>query len=133
VALGVIAVAIIGLVFLSFQNAAVYAKTVDQLMASKTDLVGRQVRVQGTLVHGSLKRRDQPCEYRFKMQQNGSVLDVRYPQCIVPDTFQDRPETDVEVTAEGKLNERDVFEATQIMAKCPSKYEEKDGKKVPVN
>jgi cytochrome c-type biogenesis protein CcmE len=25
-----------------------------------------------------------------------------------------------------------TFEATQIMAKCPSKYEEKEGRKVPV-
>jgi len=120
------------LVFSSFNNAAVYAKTVDQLLASRDRLTGRAVRVQGLLVHGSLVRRDQPCEYRFKMAKNGAVLQVRYAQCVVPDTFRDRPETDVGVTAEGKLTREGVFEATQIMAKCPSKYEERDGKRVPV-
>ena len=64
--------------------------------------------------------------------KNGAVLDVRYPQCVVPDTFRDRPEAEVGVTAEGRLQRDGSFEATQIMAKCPSKYEEKNGKKTPV-
>jgi cytochrome c-type biogenesis protein CcmE len=131
-ALFIIAGLIGTLVFSSFNNAAVYAKTVDQLLASRDRLTGRPVRVQGLLVHGSLLRRDQPCEYRFKMAKNGAVLEVRYAQCVVPDTFRDRPETDVGVTAEGKLTREGVFEATQIMAKCPSKYEQRDGKRVPV-
>ncbi len=127
-----IAAAIGALVLFSFQDAAVYAKSVDQLVASKDQLVGRRVRVEGVLVHGSLLKRDSPCEYRFKLQNNGATIDVRYPQCVVPDTFRDRPETDVGVTAEGELARDGSFEATQIMAKCPSKYEERNGKMVPV-
>jgi len=133
-ALAVMAALVGALVLKSFNNSAVYAKTVDQLMASKDKLVGRAVRVEGVLVHGSLLKRDKPCEYRFKIAKNGSTLDVRYAQCVVPDTFQDRPETDVGVTAEGKLLADGSFEATQIMAKCPSKYEKEaqSGKKGPV-
>lgn len=133
-ALAVMAALVGALVLKSFNNSAVYAKTVDQLMVSKDKLVGRAVRVEGILVHGSLLKRDKPCEYRFKMAKNGATLDVRYPQCVVPDTFQDRPETDVGVTAEGKLLADGTFEATQIMAKCPSKYEkeQQSGKKGPV-
>ncbi len=127
-----IAAAVGALVMFSFKDAAVYAKSVDQLMAAKDKLVGRRVRVEGLLVHGSLLKRDNPCEYRFKMQKNGATLEVRYPQCVVPDTFRDRPETDVGVTAEGELAKDGSFEASQIMAKCPSKYEERNGKKVPV-
>lgn len=132
IALTLIAAAVLALVMLSFKDAAVYAKSVDQLLASRTELEGRRVRVEGTLVHGSLLKRDTPCEYRFKMHKNGAVLDVRYPQCVVPDTFRDRPEADVAVTAEGKLTSAGVFEASQIMAKCPSKYEEQNGKRIPV-
>jgi cytochrome c-type biogenesis protein CcmE len=36
------------------------------------------------------------------------------------------PGMDVSVTAEGKLTEAGNFEASNIMAKCPSKYEMKD-------
>jgi cytochrome c-type biogenesis protein CcmE len=45
---------------------------------------------------------------------------------VVPDTFRDMPGMDVEVTAEGKLDPEGHFEASQIFAKCPSKYEMKD-------
>ncbi len=116
---------ILTLVMTSFNNAAIYSKGVDELLAQKTRLASRNVRVAGTLVKGTLVKRDQPCEYRFKMEKNGKVLDVRYPECIVPDTFRDRPETTVQVTAEGKLTTAGYFEASQIMAKCPSKYQEK--------
>jgi cytochrome c-type biogenesis protein CcmE len=131
-ALVVMAALIGGLVFKSFNNSAVYAKTVDQLLESREKLTGRAVRVEGMLVHGSLMKRDDPCEYRFKITKNGAVLDVRFAQCVVPDTFRDRPEAEIGVTAEGKLQKDGTFEATQIMAKCPSKYEEQNGKKLPV-
>ena len=43
----------------------------------------------------------------------------------MPDTFRDVPEGGVLVTAEGKLKESGQFEASQIMAKCTSKYDPK--------
>ena len=85
-------------------------------------LANRNLRVQGTLVKGSLARRDSPCEYRFRMKKNGAEIDVRYPQCVVPDTFRDIPSVDVDVTATGKLKDGH-FQASEIMAKCPSKYD----------
>jgi cytochrome c-type biogenesis protein CcmE len=127
-----IGVVVLALVFVSFRSAAVWATTVDQLLTTQDKMRGRRVRVEGTLVHGSLMKRDQPCEYRFKLKKDQAVLDVRYPQCVIPDTLRDRPETDVSVTAEGRLNQEGVFEATQILAKCPSKYDVRDGEKVPV-
>jgi cytochrome c-type biogenesis protein CcmE len=44
----------------------------------------------------------------------------------VPDTFKDMPGMDVEVQAEGKLaDDGKTFVSTNIVAKCPSKYEMK--------
>ena len=119
---------ILGLV-MSFKGSAVYSKGVDDLVREKTAYSDRAVRVTGTLVKGTLVRRDQPCEYRFNIEKSGVVLPVRYAQCIVPDTFRDMPGMDVSVTAEGKLTDGDHFEASMIMAKCPSKYEMKERQK----
>lgn len=133
------------LVFTGFDGDAVYSRGVDQLMDEKakldnevavaTDadqavrekerLLNRNTRVMGTLVKGSLKKRDQPCEYRFDIEKGGKKLPVRYSQCVVPDTFRDVPEMDVEVTVTGKLQNEGFFQAEQIMAKCPSKYDMK--------
>jgi len=126
VALLVMGGGVLTLVMTNFKQAAVYSKGVDEILAEKDRVAGRNVRVAGMLVKGTLKRRDQPCEYRFSMTKNNKTLDVRYAQCVVPDTFRDVPGVDVEVTAEGRLTSEGYLEASQIMAKCPSKYEMKD-------
>jgi len=111
------------LVLTGMQDKAIYSKGVDELVAQKAKFLGRPVRAEGLLVHGSLEKRDMPCEYRFLLQKNGVEMPVRYAQCVVPDTFRDVPDLDVGVTAEGELQADNSFEASNILAKCPSKYE----------
>lgn len=111
------------LVFSSADDAAIYSLTVDKVMADRQTLLGRNLRVEGDLVKGTLRHRAEPCEYRFTMARGGQQLKVRYAECIIPDTFRDVPDMDVQVTAEGQLTEDGALEATHIMAKCPSKYE----------
>jgi cytochrome c-type biogenesis protein CcmE len=122
----VMAGGIVALVMTSFKDAAVYSKNVDQVKAEGRTLGNRQLRVEGNLVHGSLQHRDQPCEYRFTIKGKEAELPVSYAKCIVPDTFRDVPGMDVGVTVEGKVNAAGQFEATQVLAKCPSKYEMKE-------
>jgi cytochrome c-type biogenesis protein CcmE len=126
---------ILALVFTSFENAVVYTRHADEVVRDRVKLEGRALRVEGILVKGTLKRRDQPCEYRFSIERGGATLPVRYPQCVVPDTFRDMPGTDVKVTVEGQLAEAGHLEATTIFAQCPSKYEMQDrainGEKIP--
>lgn len=114
---------ILTLVFTSVDDAAIYSMTTDKLLEQKAEYVGKNVRVEGDLVSGSLRHRKEPCEYRFDIEKNGARVAVRYPECIVPDTFKDVPGIEVQVTAEGKLTEEGHFAASHIMAKCPSKYE----------
>ena len=87
------------------------------------------------LVHGSLQKREAPCEYRFTITKNGKEVPVRFPSCVIPDTFKDVPGVDVGVTVEGQLRADNSFDATNIFAKCPSKYEMKEkqraGEKMP--
>ena len=118
-------------VFNSGEDAVVYSYQVDDLKAQAAELGDRQVRVQGILVPGTLVRRDEPCEHRFMMQKQGlknaEPLKVQYAQCVVPDTFREVAGVEVEVTAEGRLAEDGHLEASKIFAKCPSKYEMREG------
>jgi cytochrome c-type biogenesis protein CcmE len=117
---------IAGLVLAGMQEGAVYAKPVDELVKEKAKFAGRPVSAEGLLVHGTLEKRDEPCEYRFKIEKNGTSLPVRFAQCVVPDTFRDVPGMDVGVTVEGELKQDETFEASTVLAKCPSKYEMKE-------
>jgi cytochrome c-type biogenesis protein CcmE len=126
--LAMVAAAIAGLVLTGMQDNAIYSKPVDELLAQRAKFAGRPVRAEGILTHGSLVKRDQPCEYRFTINKNGAELPVRFAQCVVPDTFRDVPDLDVGVTVEGELQADGSFEATSVLAKCPSKYEMKQRK-----
>jgi cytochrome c-type biogenesis protein CcmE len=129
------AAAIVALVLVGMQDKGVYSKPVDELIQQKTKFVGKPVRAEGLLVHGSLVKRESPCEYRFKMEKNGTEVPVRFAKCVVPDTFRDVPGMEVGVTVEGELQADNSIEASQVLAKCPSKYEMKQkaasGEKAP--
>jgi cytochrome c-type biogenesis protein CcmE len=125
--LGVLMTGILLLVFGGGEEAVTYSYPVDELQSKAAEVGARQVRVQGSLVSGTLVRRDSPCEYRFQMRKtgdkNGETLKVSYAQCIVPDQFRDVKGVEVEVTAEGRLTPDGQLDASKIFAKCPSKYE----------
>ena len=120
------AAAIVAVVLTGMKDNAIYSKPVDQLVAQKARFRGRAVRAEGNLIHGTLVKRDSPCEYRFTITKNGTDVPVRFAQCVVPDTFRDIPGMDIGVTVEGQLLADNSFEATTVLAKCPSKYEMKE-------
>jgi cytochrome c-type biogenesis protein CcmE len=127
--------AIASMFLFGMKDNAIYSKPVDELVANKAKFAEHPVRAEGSLVHGSLEKRDSPCEYRFTIAKNGVEVPVRYAQCVVPDTFRDVPDMDVGVTVDGELHADNSFDATSVLAKCPSKYEMKQqaahGAKMP--
>jgi cytochrome c-type biogenesis protein CcmE len=133
IALLVMGVGILTLVFRNFTDSMIWAKPVDKL--DKVAAADRNLRVQGTLKPGTLMRRDDPCEFRFTVQSADKELEVRLPRCTIPDNFKDVPGMPTEVTVEGKLAAAGHLEATQVMAKCPTKYEMQEraakGEKAP--
>ena len=54
------AAAIVALVLIGMQDKGVYSKPVDELVAQKAKFVGKPVRAEGLLVHGSLVKRESP-------------------------------------------------------------------------
>ena len=118
--------AIVVLFLFGLKEAPIYAMSLENFMAQGDGHAGRRVRIDGELVPGSLVKRDKPCEFRFTLRDAAKKevpnLEIRFPQCIVPDTFRDVPEGGVFVTAEGTMKPEGYFEANEIMAKCSSKY-----------
>src|SRR5262245_32007081 len=76
------AAAIVAVVLVGMQDKGIYSKPVDELVAQKDKFVGRSVRAEGNLVHGSLVKRDDPCEYRFKIEKKGTEIPVRFAKCV---------------------------------------------------
>jgi cytochrome c-type biogenesis protein CcmE len=96
-----------------------YYKFVDELIADPQAWGDKTLQVHGYVVPKSIGRKRDSLEYRFDIQRNGKVLRAYYSG-IVPDTFKDESE----VVLTGRLAEDGSFHATEMSAKCPSKYEE---------
>jgi cytochrome c-type biogenesis protein CcmE len=114
-------------------DALVYSKLVNEVLVKPEDFKNRELRVEGDLKQGSIQFREDPCEYRFVIGKEGKEMPVRFPQCIVPDTFKDG--LGVQVSVQGRLTNEGYFLANKVIAKCPSKYEmqqrQQAGEKMP--
>jgi cytochrome c-type biogenesis protein CcmE len=114
----VVAVSFVGLMFATLREDTQYYKHVDEVMSNPTAWQGKQLKLHG-FVEG-VKRKPNTLEYRFKVQNNGHLVQASYTG-IVPDTFKEG----AEVVLDGKLSDGGfVVDKDGVMAKCPSKYEE---------
>jgi cytochrome c-type biogenesis protein CcmE len=98
-----------------------YYKYVDEVVGSQTDWSGKKLQVHGYVVPGSIGKKANALEYRFDIQRNGKTMRAFY-NGIVPDTFKN----DSEVVLTGVLT-KEGFIASDMTAKCPSKYEAAPG------
>ncbi len=99
----------------------VYSQMVDEVVSNPSAHAGRTLRVEGQLQSGSILFREEPCEWRFVIEREGQSMPVEFPQCVVPDTFRDG--MGISVVVEGNLRDDGSFLATQVIPRCPSKYE----------
>jgi cytochrome c-type biogenesis protein CcmE len=87
-------------------------------------------RVNGKVAIGTIERRPGGRQVKFtiKDEDGGATLPVDFAG-IIPDTFVD----DADVVVEGNRRADGVFEATTLLAKCPSKYESADAATTTAN
>ena len=114
-------VAVTGMyVFLdSAMEGGAYFLSVDEAVAA--DLAPhRPVRIKGTVIPGTYQNADGSSEHRFGIESGGKRSMQVYFNGPIPDVFSEGRE----VVVEGHRNKTGVLEATQVTAKCPSKYEE---------
>ncbi len=94
-----------------------YYKYVDEVVTQPETWKDKNLQVHGNVVPGSIGRKKDSLEWRFDIQRNGQKMTAFYTG-LTPDTFKDNSE----VVLTGRLTP-EGFKATEMTAKCPSKYE----------
>ena len=103
----------------------VYYQTLGEYVAAGE--THRPARVHGYVVPGTIDRDVEGQQVRFLVQETaphaggaaGPSMSVVYASLEVPDLFKDG----AEVVVEGRLDGGSDFHATNVLAKCPSKFE----------
>ncbi|MGH9433255.1 MAG: cytochrome c maturation protein CcmE [Terriglobia bacterium] len=99
-----------------FQQDEVYYVTVNEILTGKS--AHQRVRVGGTVTPGSVER--QGGTLKFKLAQGAETLPVVYVGSdTLPDTFKDGSQAIVE----GSYSADGMFRASEVQAKCASKYQ----------
>lgn len=113
-------IAAIGYLIISgLEGTFVYSRTISEIRRLGTEVEGQGLRIEGTVVPGSLMKSDTNLRATFALADSlGESIEVRFDG-ILPDTFKEG----MPAVAEGKYNAGDYFEATNVLTKCPSKYE----------
>lgn len=115
----VLVTAIGALLFTTLQDNLQYYKYVDEVAASQHEWQGKTLQVHGYVVPGSVQGTPDRLKWKFDLRgRNGTVINATY-KGVTPDTFKD----DAEVVLTGQFTPQG-FHATDMTAKCPSKYEE---------
>jgi cytochrome c-type biogenesis protein CcmE len=105
--------------YASLTEGTEYYKHVDEVLADPASWYGKRLQLHGFVVDGSILRRRDSLDYRFRIESRGKSVSARYTG-VVPDNFK----SGAELVAKGRLGpDGFVVERDGIMAKCPSKYE----------
>ena len=110
-----------GMIATGLKETGVYFLTPTELLArTRTDSTFHDVgvKVGAKVVPGSIRRDARSVD--FKVSDGTSEFPVSYTG-LVPDTFTDA--SDIEVIVEGRFGRDGVFRATEVLAKCGSRYE----------
>ena len=121
----VLLLAFSGLLWSTLRDGTEYYKHVDEVMVSPEQWHGQNMQLHGFVGAKSIMVNPRTLEYRFKVSNNGHTVDATYTG-LVPDTFKDTPGEEAEVVLKGRLTNEGFHVAPNgVMAKCPSKYEQK--------
>jgi cytochrome c-type biogenesis protein CcmE len=120
---GIIVAAVVLLIAQGVKETGVYFLTPTELAAKTTadpTFYDVGLKMGAKVVPGSIRRDDGNRQVDFQVSDGVQSYPVTY-RGLVPDTFTDA--NDIEVIVEGRLGRDGVFHATEVLAKCGSRYE----------
>jgi cytochrome c-type biogenesis protein CcmE len=144
IALGAGLVAVL-LIFRNISQAAIFTIPVEDLVVEPDEYTGKTIKLDGQVITQTISQKPGTLEYRFevrpKILREGQRPEARpnlakvskdativvFHKGIVPDTLWLKDEKTgygAEVTVTGFLRPDGTFESSNVIAKCPSKYEE---------
>jgi cytochrome c-type biogenesis protein CcmE len=117
IATTIIVVALGYLAYTGVQQSKSYYVTIKELRGMDNSVYTKRLRVAGNVEPGSIHRTGLHVE--FTLVEQGNKLPVVYTGTEAPpDTFKDN----AQALAEGSFGRDDVFHASELQAKCASKY-----------
>jgi cytochrome c-type biogenesis protein CcmE len=116
----VIVVAVAYLIFTALRSSASYFLTVSELQARGPEFYGRNVRVSGQVVADSIDWNARDLLLRFEIADE----DGRRLRVVFNGPKPDQMRGEVQAIVEGKYLESGEFQASDLLMKCPSRYEE---------
>jgi len=120
--MAVIVGSLIWLATAGISGSQAYYKTVSEMYQMGGAAQTRHIRVMGDVKANSIVRSNGVV--RFTLVENNHTVDVAYEgRDPLPDTFKDG----AQALADGRLGPDRVFHASEIQAKCASKYTPKPG------
>jgi cytochrome c-type biogenesis protein CcmE len=139
-----IVAAVVYLIISSTQASAQYFLTVQELQTRKAELLGKDVRISGAVVGDSIKYDQKTMTVNFTIVNipgDNSVIDARgglaaVLKAAVEDQTQPRMnivyngvkpdllKNEAQAILTGKYNADGTFSATELLLKCPTKYED---------
>jgi cytochrome c-type biogenesis protein CcmE len=120
---GIIVTSVVLLIAQGVKETGVYFLTPSELAAKTTadpTFYDVGLKMGAKVVPGSVRRDDRNRQVDFQVSDGIQSYPVTY-RGLVPDTFTDA--NDIEVIVEGRLGRDGVFRATEVLAKCGSRYE----------
>ena len=128
IAVGAILIAMGYLMYSGISDTGVYYRTVSEVLDQASIFDGQSLRISGEVVDGTIQYDQENLVLSFSVRdtENDRVTMRASYQGVMPDAFKE----DVEVILEGSYSQYDnLFNATILLAKCPSKYvaEAEDG------
>ncbi|HOD45022.1 MAG TPA: cytochrome c maturation protein CcmE [Anaerolineaceae bacterium] len=139
-----IAVAVLYLIISNTSASSQYYLTVAELQERKTEMMGRDLRVSGAVLGETIVYDPQTLTLQFtvvhipgdnkEIERLGGLALVLHEATLNPNlpalqvvyvgVKPDLLKNEAQAIMSGRINENGVFEATELLLKCPSRYEE---------
>jgi cytochrome c-type biogenesis protein CcmE len=126
-----IVLVLIYLGYAGFKASMSYNQTVSEMLAAKEASYDRHIELTGDVIPGTIKHDGHVVTFDVNDQKDKQkIVTIRYEgKDPLPDTFRDN----ATAMAKGRLDKSGVFVATEMSAKCASKYEKEKAAGITVD